>query len=104
MRRLLKAPTLSIAVAIASCMVGDAEAQSLSYVYRVHTPYVSVTAGAQLGQSNKIAANQHSPVNVFAVTQIGPKDYARVNQQGGIHNTANVVQVSPGLPTIPSGF
>ena len=95
-----KAGALCLVAVLAACAAGDAQAGSLSYVYSVRSPYLSLTTGVQLGNNNKIVANQHSAINVFAVTQIGPKDYAKVNQSGRLNNSANIVQISPGLPIV----
>ena len=99
MKRLTKAGTMSIAAAIAGCVAGGAEAQSASFVYSVRTPVVSVTAGAQLGNSNNSVVHQNSAINVYAVTQIGSNDSAKAVQSGKI-NSANIVQVAPGAPTL----
>ena len=98
-----KARALRIAAVFAACAAGDAQAgQSLSYLYSVRTPLISITTGVQLGNNTKVVANQHSAINVFAVTQIGSNDSAFAHQKG-FSNTGNVVQVSPGIPmTLPS--
>ena len=94
-----KARALRLVAVLAACAAGDAQAQSLSYIYSVRRPFLSLTTGAQLGNNNKIVADQHSPINVFAVTQIGAHDSA-IAHQTGRNNTANVTQVSPGVSII----
>lgn len=97
MKRTSNSTLLCFCLAVAGLATNPVYAGS--YLYNYQTPLISVTTGLQMGRSASIRGVQTSATNVFAVTQIGQSLSASVFQYG-IHNIANVVQITPASPFI----